>query len=44
MACEEFKKSRQSKLTQKARKIFDDFLAVKAPKEVINADLRHVSH
>ncbi|CAG2163808.1 unnamed protein product [Oppiella nova] len=33
MACEEFKKSRQSKLTQKARKIFDDFLAVKAPKE-----------
>ncbi|XP_054157243.1 ras guanine nucleotide exchange factor R-like [Oppia nitens] len=34
MACEEFKKCRQSKLSQKSRKIFDDFLAVKAPKEV----------
>lgn len=34
MACEEFKKSRQSKMAHKARKIFDDFLAIKAPKEV----------
>jgi hypothetical protein len=34
IACEEFKKSRQSKMPNKARKIFDDFLAIRAPKEV----------
>jgi hypothetical protein len=34
IACEEFKKARQSKMPNKARKIFDDFLAIRAPKEV----------
>lgn len=34
IACEEFKKVRQSKMPSKARKIYDDFLAVRAPKEV----------
>ncbi|KAH9405492.1 Regulator of G-protein signaling 3 [Tyrophagus putrescentiae] len=34
IACEEYRKARSSKLHHKARKIFDRFLAVCAPKEV----------
>lgn len=34
IACEEYRKARSSKLHHKAKKIFDNFLAVRAPKEV----------
>ncbi|XP_022250538.1 uncharacterized protein LOC106466754 [Limulus polyphemus] len=34
MACEEFKKSRINKLPSKAKKIYNDFIAVQAPREV----------
>ncbi|XP_013781190.1 regulator of G-protein signaling 3-like [Limulus polyphemus] len=34
LACEEFKKTRSNKLPSKARKIYSDFVAVQAPKEV----------
>ncbi|XP_076343564.1 uncharacterized protein LOC143243788 isoform X2 [Tachypleus tridentatus] len=34
LACEEFKKSRVGKLSSKARKIYNDFIAVQAPREV----------
>lgn len=34
MACEDFKKVKPNKMSSKAKKIYDDFLAVKAPKEV----------
>lgn len=34
LACEDFKKVRTHKLSAKARKIYNDFIAVQAPKEV----------
>ncbi|XP_076352014.1 uncharacterized protein LOC143247588 [Tachypleus tridentatus] len=34
LACEEFKKTKSNKLQSKARKIYNDFIAVQAPKEV----------
>lgn len=34
IACEEFKKVRPAKMPSKARKIYDDFVAVKSPKEI----------
>ncbi|XP_013784245.1 regulator of G-protein signaling 12-like [Limulus polyphemus] len=34
LACEDFKKTKTNKLPSKARKIYNDFIAVQAPKEV----------
>ncbi|RWS20753.1 regulator of G protein signaling-like protein 1, partial [Leptotrombidium deliense] len=34
LACEDYKMTRQSKLASKAKKIFDNFIAVRSPKEV----------
>ncbi|XP_076320858.1 regulator of G-protein signaling 3-like [Tachypleus tridentatus] len=34
LACEDFKKTRTNKLQSKARKMYNDFIAVQAPKEV----------
>ncbi|KFM78802.1 Regulator of G-protein signaling 3, partial [Stegodyphus mimosarum] len=34
LACEDYKRSRANKLSSKARKIYEDFVAVQAPKEV----------
>ncbi|KAG8201054.1 hypothetical protein JTE90_002729 [Oedothorax gibbosus] len=34
LACEDYKRTRPNKLIGKARKIYDDFVAVQAPKEV----------
>lgn len=34
LACEDYKRTRPNKLSAKARKIYDDFVAVQAPKEV----------
>ncbi|RWS29813.1 regulator of G-protein signaling 12-like protein [Leptotrombidium deliense] len=34
LACEDYKMSRQSKLVSKSKKIFDNFIAVRSPKEV----------
>ena len=36
IACEDYRKARSSKLPHKARKIFDSFVAVRSPKEVMS--------
>lgn len=41
LACEDYRASKPSKLSAKAKKIYDEFISSDAPQEVISAETGH---